>query len=210
MGRCLRHSAPTDPTWQDLPSCAPAARAAPRPAEARCPEEREFAGARALQATGTETGSGAVMLADSHQRRTRQPGSSPDPRPSVFGAMLGRAHRMRGSAMANDRFVGIALILLGVLFLLPRVSSVELPLDQWWPLFLAIAGLATALNGNLWGGLIAIAVAAAFLVDNLGIVRLDASSLWPLALIAIGAAIIFGYWRVGTGDGLNVASLFSP
>ena len=75
--------------------------------------------------------------------------------------------------MANDRFVGIALILLGVLFLLPRVSSVELPLDQWWPLFLAIAGLATALNGNLWGGLIAIAVAAAFLVDNLGIVRLD-------------------------------------
>ena len=111
--------------------------------------------------------------------------------------------------MANDRFVGIALILLGVLFLLPRVSSVDLPLDQWWPLFLAIAGLATALNGNLWGGLIAIAVATAFLLDNLGIVRLDASSLWPLALIAIGAAIIFGYWRVGTGDGLNVASLFS-
>ncbi len=117
--------------------------------------------------------------------------------------------------MGNDRFVGIALILLGVLFLLPRVSSVELPLDQWWPLFLAIAGLATALNGNLWGGLIAIAVAAAFLVDNLGIVRLDASSLWPVALIAIGAAIIFGYWRVGTdrvpetGDGFNVASLFS-
>ena len=63
---------------------------------------------------------------------TRQPGSSPDPRPSVFGAMLGTAHRMRGSAMANHRFVGIALILLGVLFLLPRVSSVELPLDQWW------------------------------------------------------------------------------
>ena len=117
--------------------------------------------------------------------------------------------------MGNHRFVGIALVLLGVLFLLPRVSSVELPLDQWWPLFLAIAGLATALNGNLWGGLIAIAVAAAFLADNLGIVRLDASSLWPLALIAIGAAIIFGYWRVGpdrgpeTGDGLNVASLFS-
>ena len=52
-------------------------------------------------------------------------------------------------------------------------------------------------------------------MDNLGIVRLDASSLWPVALIATGAAIIFGYWRVGTdrvpetGDGLNVASLFS-
>ena len=60
-----------------------------------------------------------------------------------------------------------------------------------------------------------IAIAAAFLVYNLGILRFDVSSLWPVALIAIGAAIIFGYWRVGaervheTGNELNVASFFS-
>ena len=117
--------------------------------------------------------------------------------------------------MANHRFVGIALILLGVLFLLPLVSSVELPPGQWWPLFLVVVGLATALSGNWRGGLPTIAVAAAFLLYNLGILGLDGSSLWPVALIVIGAAITFRYWRFGAGrapeadDELNVACLFS-
>ena len=117
--------------------------------------------------------------------------------------------------MANHRFVGIALILLGVLFLLPLVSSVELPPEQWWPLFLVAVGLATALSGNWRGGLPTIAVAAAFLLYNLGILGLDGSSLWPVALIVIGAAITFRYWRFGAGrapeadDELNVACLFS-
>ena len=107
------------------------------------------------------------------------------------------------SPMANNRFLGIALILLGVLFLLPLVSNVEVPLGQWWPLFLMIVGL------------VVIAIAAAFLVYNLSILRFDVSSLWPVALIAIGAAIIFGYWRFGagrvheTGTKFNVTSLFS-
>ncbi len=117
--------------------------------------------------------------------------------------------------MATNRFVGIALILLGVLFLLPLVSSVELPPGQWWPLFLVVVGLASALSGNWRGGLPTIAVAAAFLLYNLGILGLDGSSLWPVALIVIGAAITFRYWRFGTGrapeadDELNVACLFS-
>ena len=127
----------------------------------------------------------------------------------------GNSERGGASPMANNRFVGIALILLGVLFLLPLVSSVEVPLGQWWPLFLMIVGLASASSGNRRGGLVVIAIAAAFLVYNLGILRFDVSSLWPVALIAIGAAIIFGYWRFGaervheTGNELNVASFFS-
>ena len=117
--------------------------------------------------------------------------------------------------MANDRFVGVALILLGVLFLAPRVSELELPLEQWWPLFLVVIGLASASSGNLRGGVAVIAVGAAFLLYNLDIVEFDVSSLWPVALIAIGAAMIFGYWRSGgdrvteAGDEFNVASLFS-
>ena len=117
--------------------------------------------------------------------------------------------------MANDRFVGIALILLGVLFLAPRVSGVELPLEQWWPLFLVVIGLASASSGNLKGGLAVIAVGAAFLLYNLDIVGFDVWSLWPVALIVIGAAMILGYWRSGAsgvseaGDALKVSSLFS-
>ncbi len=117
--------------------------------------------------------------------------------------------------MANDRFVGILLILLGILFLAPRVSGLELPLEQWWPLFLVVIGLASASSGNLRGGVAVIAVGAAFLLHNLEIVGFDLSSLWPVALIAVGAAMIFGFWRSGSnrmteaGDELNVASLFS-
>ena len=117
--------------------------------------------------------------------------------------------------MANNKSVGIALIVLGALFLVPLVSSVELPLRQWWPLFLAVPGLSTALSGNWRGGLAVIAVAAALLLYNLGTLGLDGSSLWPVALIVIGAAIIFGYWRFGAdgapeaGDELNVDCLFS-
>ena len=117
--------------------------------------------------------------------------------------------------MGNDRFVGVALILLGVLFLVPRVSGIDLPLEDWWPLFLVVIGLASALSGNLRGGLVVIAVGAAFLLHNLDIVGFDVWSLWPVALIAIGAAMILGYWRSGAdpvsdaGDELNVASLFS-
>ena len=117
--------------------------------------------------------------------------------------------------MANDRFAGILLILLGVLFLAPRVSDLDLPLEQWWPLFLVVIGLASASGGNLRGGAAVIAVGAAFLLHNLDVVGFDLSSLWPVALIAVGAAMIFGFWRSGsnrateTGDELNVASLFS-
>ena len=118
------------------------------------------------------------------------------------------------SAMADNRFVGIALILLGLWFLLPLVSGVELPLAQWWPLFLVAAGLTAAFSGNWRGGVTVIAVGAAFLLSHLGILSFDASSLWPAALIVIGAAIIVGYRRSGgtvpdAGDALNVASLFS-
>ena len=121
----------------------------------------------------------------------------------------------RHSAMADNRFAGIAFILLGLWFLVPLVSGVEFPMAQWWPLFLVAAGLAAAFSGNWRGGVIAIAVAAAFLVSNLGILSVDASSLWPVALIVIGAAIIVGRRRSGAGnvpeagDELNVASLFS-
>ncbi len=119
------------------------------------------------------------------------------------------------SAMADNRFVGIALILLGLWFLLPLVSGVELPLAQWWPVFLVGAGLAAAFSGNWRGGVTVIAVGAAFLLSHLGILSFDASSLWPVALIVIGAAIIVSYRRPGAGtvpgagDALNVASLFS-
>ena len=117
--------------------------------------------------------------------------------------------------MAQNRFAGIVLILLGVWFLLPLVSDVELPIREWWPLFLVGIGLASALAGNVRGGLVLIAVGAAFLLFYLDILGPDVASFWPVALIAVGVAMIFGHRRTGSAgaptaaDEINVASLFS-
>ena len=117
--------------------------------------------------------------------------------------------------MANNRFAGIVLILLGAWFLLPVVSDVELPIGEWWPLFLVGIGVASALSGNVRGGLVVIAVGAAFLLFYLDVLGSEVASYWPVVLIAVGVAMLFGYRGRGssgaptTDDELNVASLFS-
>lgn len=116
--------------------------------------------------------------------------------------------------MANNRFAGIALILLGAWFLLPVVGDLDLPLGEWWPLLLVGIGLASVLSGSVRGGLVVIAVGAAFLPFSLDVLGSDVASYWPVALIAVGVVLLFR--RRGGGDGgrtyddeLNVASLFS-
>lgn len=117
--------------------------------------------------------------------------------------------------MANNKLAGILLILLGMLFLLPMVSSIVVSLSQWWPLFLVAVGLVSLSSGNRRGGLAVIAVGAAFLLYNLSVLTLDFSSLWPVALIVIGAVMLFGYQRFRTDrtqsvDGeFNVSSIFA-
>ena len=117
--------------------------------------------------------------------------------------------------MANNRFAGIVLILLGAWFLLPVVSDVELPIGEWWPLFLVGIGLASVLSGNVRGGLVVIAVGAAFLLFYLDILGSEVASYWPVVLIAIGLLMLFRHRRAGSrgtptaDDEINVASLFS-
>ena len=117
--------------------------------------------------------------------------------------------------MANNRFAGIVLILLGAWFLLPLVSDVELPIREWWPVFLVGIGIASALSGNVRGGLVVIAVGVGFLLFYLDVLGPEVASYWPVALIVVGVAMLFGYRgfgvrRVSTHDDeINVASLFS-
>ena len=101
--------------------------------------------------------------------------------------------------MSNQKLVGLALIVLGAVFLLSNVTGIGFPLDKWWPLFPMAAGFLSISSGNWKGGLIIVAIFSVFLVNNLGIIDVDYSSLWPVALIAIGAAIFLGRW--GSGEG---------
>ena len=117
--------------------------------------------------------------------------------------------------MHNNRFAGIALIVLGAVFLLPQITGVGFPLWQWWPLLPMAAGLVSLSDGNRRGGLILIAIFSVFLLHNLGVLNIDFSSLWPIALIVMGVAISLGRWSFGArsvsdaGEELNAASLFS-
>ena len=117
--------------------------------------------------------------------------------------------------MHNNRFAGIALIVLGAVFLLPQITGVGFPLWQWWPLLPMAAGLVSLSGGNRRGGLILIAIFSVFLLHNLGVLNIDFSSLWPIALIVMGVAISLGRWSFGArsvsdaGEELNAASLFS-
>lgn len=118
-------------------------------------------------------------------------------------------------AAAGARSVGIALILLGAWFLLPAVSGIELPLEQWWPLFLVAIALSITLRGNWQHGFAVGAIGGVFLLHNLDILEVDGAVLWPVVLIAAGAVMLIGRRRAGAaggaaaGDDIDVASLFS-
>ena len=120
---------------------------------------------------------------------------------------------------SNNMSVGLAFIVLGVLFLLPLVSGFEFPFSKWWPLLLLFVGLGSLSKGSTTGGLIVIAVGAVFLLNNLDIWNINLWVLWPLALIAIGVGILFGHSPFRSagdaggsppaGDDLSISSLFS-
>ena len=124
---------------------------------------------------------------------------------------------------ANSRFVGFALIALGVFFLLPLVTSFEFSFDMWWPLIVIITGIGSLTKNVVWGGLITIAIGVALLLNNLDIFTFNVWLLWPVILIVVGATIVLGYTRrprfqspangsagtTGTYDDLNVTCLFS-
>ncbi|MXW29342.1 MAG: hypothetical protein F4X54_03450 [Chloroflexi bacterium] len=123
------------------------------------------------------------------------------------------------SASSNNRLVGVGFIVLGVLFLLPLVTSFEFSFGDWWPLFLILVGLGSLSKGNRKGGLIVIAIGVVFLLNSLGILSVTFWLLWPLALIAVGVAILFGHSRSRAaveasdappaGDDLAVSAVFS-
>lgn len=122
------------------------------------------------------------------------------------------------TTISNDRFVGLAFIVLGVLFLLPLVTGLRFSFSDWWPLFLVLIGLGSISKGNRRGGLIIAGIGVLFLSSNLKILSISFWLLWPVVLIAIGAAILVSHSRSrdgspghapAAGDDLDVSSFFS-
>ena len=105
-----------------------------------------------------------------------------------------------GKHNRDKAFLGLILILVGVVFLLRNTNV--LYIDNWWALFIlipAFAAFASAWRGykasgrqvtrevrsKLVGGLFPMAVAIIFLLG------LDFGDMWPLFIILAGVAVIF-------------------
>lgn len=97
---------------------------------------------------------------------------------------------------------GIALIIIGVVFLI--ANTTDFHLNNWWALFILIPAVSNFSNawrdyerngrlthsgrGSITGGLILTLIASAFLFSlNWGLI-------WPLFLIIGGLAALFGGW----------------
>jgi hypothetical protein len=115
-----------------------------------------------------------------------------------------RAERLADPSRGGTWVVGLILILLGGIFLLRNTGTFDIPLKNWWALFIlipAIGSFDTALRmyrsagnqltapvrGSLLVGLVLTFVTATFLFG------LDWSYFGPILIILTGIGILFTY-----------------
>ena len=101
---------------------------------------------------------------------------------------------MTNSENAPRVVFGLALIVVGGLFLAANLTDFDFSLADWWPGAIIAIGLVSVLQGSasrLWG-FGSIIVGAALLLNTLDIVSWDIGQYWPVLLLIIGVLIILG------------------
>jgi len=107
-----------------------------------------------------------------------------------------RGNACGGPNATGGMIIGLAVIAVGVLFLLRNVGIVYFDdIWQYWPVILIMFGLSKLVNpysaSNVVSGLILGGIGAVFLLRNLGYIYGDVwSYLWPGILIAVGLSIL--------------------
>lgn len=99
-----------------------------------------------------------------------------------------RRHRRRGGV-----FPGIAMIVVGTIFLLDRFDVVSMDrVWQFWPLFLIWMGLVHFLKPDDGRRSIFLLLLGVWLqISTLRLFGLDFSDSWPILIIFIGASFVF-------------------
>jgi len=98
-------------------------------------------------------------------------------------------------------FWGLALILLGALFLLDQMGRADFGdlISRWWPLILVAIGLWQLISSNfqeLAGGLFMIALGAIFQLAKLEILGRNVwHYVWPALIIGLGLWVLLGAFR---------------
>ncbi len=101
---------------------------------------------------------------------------------------------MTNSKNAPRIVFGLALLVVGGLFLAANLTDFDFALADWWPGIIIALGLVSVLQGpasRLWG-FGSIIVGVALLLNTLDIVSWDIGRYWPVLLLIIGGLIIFG------------------
>ena len=101
-------------------------------------------------------------------------------------ATSGRGHRV---------FVGLAFVVVGVVFLLENFADWEIPWGGWWPIILIAVGIWNIVRNRSWfGGLMVTALGVFFLLDTQDVWEYtigDIWRFWPVVLILVGARMLF-------------------
>ena len=107
-----------------------------------------------------------------------------------------RTNSCGGPNATGGMIIGLAVVAVGVLFLLRNVGIVYFDdIWQYWPVVLIVIGLSKLVNpysaSNVLGGIIMGGIGTVFLLRNLGYIYGDVwSYLWPGILIAVGLSIL--------------------
>ena len=107
---------------------------------------------------------------------------------------------------AKSMVWGIALIVLGSLFLLERTGMIDVPsLGSLWPAVFGVIAIARVAEGQYGSAVTFLLLGAWFFACEFGWYGLDYSNSWPLVMIAVGAGIVVralgGVVRGGTREG---------
>lgn len=95
--------------------------------------------------------------------------------------------------------VGLAFLVIGVVFLLENLTDWDIPWGGWWPAILIAVGLWNMARNRSWfGGLVLIALGVFFLLDTQDVWEYtigDIWRFWPVVLILVGAKMLLSRKR---------------
>ena len=129
-----------------------------------------------------------------------------------------RTNACGGPNATGGMIIGLAVIAVGVLFLLRNVGIVYFDdIWQYWPVILIVVGLSKLVNpysaSNVLSGIIMGGIGTVFLLRNLGYIYGDVwSYLWPGILIAVGLSILVKHLERAHGppSPAGTSTSFSP
>ena len=109
---------------------------------------------------------------------------------------------MAKSARGQRLLIGLALLIMGGLFLLENLADWEVPWRRWWPVIIIVLGIWNLAQKTWMGGAVITALGVFFLFNTLDVWDYSIGDIWrfwPVILILVGAKLLFGRRKTRRG-----------